>query len=99
MMYKSVDGELREMTAEEEAEHLAFQARMQQIEAGIANEQLVKEAKQLLLDTDWSQLSEVAPILLNKAEFDAYRSTIRQFMFNPVANPVWPDKPSAQWIT
>lgn len=55
------------------------------------------EAKRLLVDTDWSQNIDVAAVLTNKAEFDAYRATVRGLFFNPVAEPVWPERPEAVW--
>lgn len=54
------------------------------------------KAKQLLQETDWSQLSDV--MISNKAEFDAYRSAVRAIYFNPVAEPVWPERPEAAWL-
>lgn len=57
------------------------------------------EAKRLLVDTDWSQNIDVAAVLTNKAEFDAYRATVRGLFFNPVAEPVWPERPEAVWST
>ena len=55
------------------------------------------EAKQRLADTDWSQVADVAAVLVNKAAFDAYRATVRELYFNPVAEPVWPERPEADW--
>jgi hypothetical protein len=60
-------------------------------------------ASQLLYETDWTTISDVAdpakskPYLTNQAEFAAYRSTIRNYAVNPVVNPVWPTKPTSQW--
>ena len=98
-MFKLVDGELIELTAEEVTafELAQSQGRLDAIKENL--ERCAQEAKQRLLDTDWSQLADVTPILLNKVEFDAYRAALRQFVLNPVANPVWPNKPSAQWTT
>jgi len=55
------------------------------------------EAKQRLADTDWSQVADVAAVLGNKAAFDAYRTAVRELYFNPVAEPVWPERPEADW--
>ena len=55
------------------------------------------EAKRLLVDTDWSQNIDVAAVLTNKAEFDAYRAAVRDLFLNPVAEPVWPERPEAVW--
>jgi predicted metal-dependent HD superfamily phosphohydrolase len=55
------------------------------------------QAKQLLVDTDWSQNLDVAAVLTNKAAFDTYRAAVREIYFNPVAEPVWPERPEAVW--
>jgi hypothetical protein len=52
-------------------------------------------AKQLLVQTDFSQLGDVN--LTNKSEFDAYRATVRALVLNPVVNPIWPTQPKAVW--
>lgn len=54
-------------------------------------------AKMKLQATDWSQYNDVADVLLNKAEFDAYRSAIRALFLNPIADPDWPTEPTAVW--
>ena len=59
-------------------------------------ERCKSKAKQLLQETDWSQLSDVA--ISNKAAFDAYRSAVREIYSNPVAEPVWPERPEADWL-
>jgi len=60
------------------------------------------QASQLLFETDWTTIPDVAsptntPYLMNQADFIAYRNTVRQLAVNPVANPVFPDKPTEQW--
>lgn len=54
------------------------------------------KAKQLLQETDWSQLPDV--LIDNKDAFDAYRSAVRAIYFNPVTEPVWPERPEAAWL-
>lgn len=54
-------------------------------------------AKRKLEDTDYSQAEDVRKILINVAEFDAYRSVVRGLFFNPVPNPTWPAEPVATW--
>lgn len=49
-------------------------------------------AKAKIAATDWSVLPDVN--LQNKAEFEAYRATLRDLIFNPVADPVWPVEPT-----
>lgn len=57
----------------------------------------------ILNSTDWSAIPDVGdplksnPYLVNQAEFVAYRSTIRNYAVNPVANPIWPTPPVEQW--
>lgn len=53
------------------------------------------KAKFLLAKTDWSVLPDVA--ITNKAEFETYRQQIRQLVFTPVTNPVWPTEPKPVW--
>ena len=61
------------------------------------------KASQLLYETDWTTIADVAdpnksqPYLLNQADFIAYRSAVRQLAVYPVADPVWPTKPTSQW--
>jgi hypothetical protein len=60
-------------------------------------------ASELLYETDWTTIPDVAdptksnPYLVNTAEFVTYRNAVRQYAVNPVQNPVWPTKPTAQW--
>ena len=61
------------------------------------------QATKLLYETDWTTIADVAdpsksnPYLMNQAAFTAYRSQLRQLAVYPVANPVWPTKPTEQW--
>lgn len=55
------------------------------------------QAKKLLVDSDWSQQTDVAGVLTNKAEFDAYRATVRDLFLRPVPEPVFPEEPEAIW--
>ena len=63
------------------------------------------QASKLLYETDWTTIADVAdpaksnPYLTNQAEFVSYRSDVRKLAVNPVANPVWPVLPTAQWST
>ena len=62
------------------------------------------QASNLLFATDWTTIPDVAnpannPYLTNQAEFIAYRNTLRGLAVNPVADPVFPTAPSAQWST
>lgn len=61
-------------------------------------------AKQILTDTDWTQLPSVSdpaqstPYLTNADEFAAYRSQIRDIAINPVAGNIdWPVQPTPAW--
>lgn len=60
------------------------------------------KAVSLLSQTDWSELPSVSdpannPHLLNTSEFLTYRAAIRALAVNPVADPVFPTVPTAQW--
>ena len=61
------------------------------------------QASQLLTDTDWTTIPDVAnpsdsnPYLINQREFMTWRSEIRKYAVNPVANPVWPTQPTPEW--
>jgi hypothetical protein len=52
-------------------------------------------AENLLLESDWSVLPDVP--LQNKAEWESYRSALRQIAINPTVDPVWPTKPQSVW--
>jgi hypothetical protein len=55
------------------------------------------EAKRRLLNTDYTQMSDVAVALTNKGEFDTYRSEVRTLFLTPVTHPTWPVAPIAIW--
>ena len=55
----------------------------------------VSQAKSLLQSSDWSALPDVD--LANKAEFVAYRATLRNLVLNPVTEPVFPTTPTPVW--
>ena len=62
-----------------------------------ARDACAAEAKKRLEDTDWSQVADVAAALENKEAFDTYRAAVRAIYFNPVVEPVWPERPEAVW--
>ena len=61
------------------------------------------QAQSILSQTDWTSIGDVGnpqmsnPYLVNQAAFISYRSTIRGYAVNPVADPVWPTQPTEQW--
>lgn len=61
------------------------------------------QASLLLSETDWTTIPDVAnpsdsnPYLINQREFMTWRSEIRKYAVNPVANPVWPTQPTPEW--
>jgi hypothetical protein len=57
-----------------------------------ANEE---KAKQLLADSDWTQLSDVN--LANKNDWDVYRQALRIIATNPTISPAWPTEPIVIW--
>jgi hypothetical protein len=63
-----------------------------------------QKATQLLQQTDWTTISDVAdpalsnPYLMNQADFFAYRSALRQIAVYPTAGEIiFPTKPQEQW--
>lgn len=63
-----------------------------------------QKASQLLQQTDWTTISDVAdpalsnPYLMNQADFFAYRSALRQIAVYPTAGEIiFPTKPQEQW--
>lgn len=70
-----------------------------EIDPAVALAAVKWEAKQRLEATDWTQASDVAAILVNKAAFDAYRADVRAIFFAPVADPQWLERPEAVWAS
>lgn len=63
-----------------------------------------QKAKDLLAQTDWATISDVAdpelsnPYLTNQAEFITFRNQVRRIAITPVAgNLTWPQTPVATW--
>lgn len=61
-----------------------------------------KQASQLLYETDWTTIPDVAnpensPYLVNQADFIAWRNQVRALAVNPVADPIFPTKPNEVW--
>lgn len=71
----------------------------------IAKTNCKQQAVSILQSTDWTSIGDVGnpsmsnPYLANQAAFIAYRSTIRNYAINPVANPTWPTQPTEQWAS
>lgn len=60
----------------------------------------VIRAKQLLAESDFSALVDVRTKLQNVAEFDAYRSTLRQIIIDsPLVVEPWATIPTSIWRT
>jgi hypothetical protein len=55
------------------------------------------EAKALLSASDWSELPGAVEQLQNATEWKEYRKEIRNFIINPIENPIWPQKPETVW--
>jgi hypothetical protein len=53
------------------------------------------QAKLLIASSDWSVLSDVP--LQNKTDFENYRSQLRNYIINPVENPIFPNEPQPIW--
>lgn len=56
-----------------------------------------RQAKDLLVDSDWTQQADVRQTLLNAKEFDAYRAVLRSLTLEPVEAPTWPTAPIPVW--
>ena len=72
----------------------------EQIEIMIKNVSFIlckETAKQKISLSDWSVLPDVK--IENKSEFENYRSTLRNYILNPVENPIFPPEPEPIWIT
>jgi hypothetical protein len=54
-----------------------------------------QEAKKRVAESDWAVLPDVN--LSNKSDFETYRAALRQLIFNPVSDPVWPVEPDPVW--
>ena len=71
----------------------------------VAKNNCKTQASKLLYETDWTTIPDVAdpaksnPYLVNVSAFQTYRNTLRQLAVTPVADPVWPTKPTEQWST
>lgn len=76
--------------------------RQAQIASGL-RESNRQQAKQLLLDTDWSEMpsvrdTSVTPHLANWADYDTYRLALRRIVIDPpVTVEAWPEKPESVW--
>ena len=60
------------------------------------------KARQLLTETDWTSLPDVAdqsahPHLVNTTDFYSYRNTLRTIAVNPTVQVEWPKRPVEQW--
>jgi hypothetical protein len=53
------------------------------------------QAKILIAYSDWSVLPDVQ--LENKTDFENYRSILRNYILNPVENPIFPEEPQPIW--
>lgn len=53
------------------------------------------QAKDLIAKSDWAVLPDVG--LSNVSDFKAYRAILRQYILNPVADPIWPTEPQPVW--
>ena len=53
------------------------------------------QAKQLIASSDWSVLPDVN--IINKSEFESYRTQLRNLILNPVEDPIFPTEPNPIW--
>jgi hypothetical protein len=61
----------------------------------IKKESCKSKAKDLIANCDWSVLPDVK--LQNKIDFENYRSQLRNYIINPVENPIFPNEPQPIW--
>jgi hypothetical protein len=61
----------------------------------IQKESCKSKAKKLIENCDWSVLPDVK--IENKIEFENYRAILRNYILNPVENPVFPTEPTPIW--
>lgn len=54
-------------------------------------------AKQLLMQTDYTQAVDISSMLINFESFVEYRRLVREIFLTPVKDPVWPAMPSPDW--
>lgn len=54
------------------------------------------EAKKRIQNCDWAVLPDVK--ISNKLDFENYRTILRNYILNPVENPVFPEEPNPIWI-
>jgi len=54
------------------------------------------KSKELIANCDWSVLPDVK--IENKIEFENYRATLRNYILNPIENPIYPEEPKPIWI-
>ena len=76
-------------------------AKVSEFEARVLN--VKNQAKQILTDTDWTTIPDVAdpeksnPYLTNQNEFVEYRNIIRNIAINPTLDAVFPPQPNEVW--
>ncbi len=54
------------------------------------------EARTLIAKTDWAMLPDVG--ISNVADYETYRSALREIIKNPMLNPQYPTAPEPIWI-
>ena len=64
-------------------------------ETAVAKANCKSKAKELLVASDWSVLSDIN--IINSAEFIAYRALLRELVINPVTDPTYPTEPKPVW--
>ena len=70
-------------------------AEIQKLEAQAPFDACKAQAKDLIAKSDWAVLPDVG--LVNISDFKGYRAILRQYILNPVADPVWPTEPQPVW--
>jgi hypothetical protein len=66
------------------------------VEENYKKNQCKTKSKQLIENCDWSVLPDVK--IENRIEFENYREILRNYILNPVENPIYPEEPTPIWI-
>ena len=65
----------------------------------LKKENCKSKAKELLQNSDWSEIQSVVQQLENSIEWVNYRIAVRQYIINPVEEPNFPQEPQTIWKT
>ena len=61
----------------------------------MSKDNCISYAKLLINSSDWSMLPDVK--LENKSDYISYREILRNYILNPVEDPIFPEEPNPIW--